>query len=134
MRRLSLLRRSVPRWLAALGAFAVMASVGAVAVALRARPALDWRAAMAGPIAPRLEAGRLVQTLTDGSRVELTLDPELQRAAEHLLGEADPIQGAAVMVSVEDGRVLALAGRHRTSPAVNDVELATTPWAPAASV
>jgi penicillin-binding protein A len=133
MPRLSMFRL-VPRWLLALGAFAVMASVGAVAVALRAKPPVDWRAAMAGPIAPHVEAGRVVQTLTDGSRVELTLDPELQRNAERLLGEADPVQGAAVLVSVDDGRVLALAGRHRNAPAANDVKLATTPWAPAASV
>src|SRR4051794_18594438 len=133
MRRLSL-RLPLPRWLLALGAFALMASVGAVAVALRAKPPVDWRAAMAGAIAPHAEAGRMVQTLSDGSRVELTLDAELQRAAERLLGEADPVQGAAVLVSVDDGRVLAMAGRHRATPAANDVKLATTPWAPAASV
>ena len=38
------------------------------------------------------------------------------------------------MVSVDDGRVLALAGRHRAAPATNDVRLATSAWAPAASV
>jgi cell division protein FtsI/penicillin-binding protein 2 len=39
-----------------------------------------------------------------------------------------------VLVSVDDGRVLALAGRHRDAPAANDARLATSAWAPAASV
>ncbi len=124
----------VPRWLIALGAFAAVASIGAVAVALRKSPPVDWRRALAASLAPRAEGDRLVEPLPDGGRVELTLDAELQRAAEHLLGEADPIQGAAVVVSVADGRVLALAGRHRDAPSVNDARLATSPWAPAASV
>src|SRR5437867_863693 len=36
----------IPRWLIALGAFALMASLGAAAVALRPRPPVDWRAAL----------------------------------------------------------------------------------------
>jgi cell division protein FtsI/penicillin-binding protein 2 len=127
-------RLLIPRWLIALGAFALVAGIGAVAVALRRTAPVDWRRAIAASLTPRAEAGRLVQPLPDGGRVELTLDPEMQRAAERLLGEADPIQGAAVLVSVEDGRVLALAGRHRDAPAVNDARLATSAWAPAASV
>jgi cell division protein FtsI/penicillin-binding protein 2 len=131
---LGMRRLLVPRWLLALGAFAAVASIGAVAVALRRTPPVDWRHAIAVTLSPHAEAGRLVQPLPDGGRVELTLDAEVQRAAERLLGEADPIQGAAVMVSVEDGRVIALAGRHRAAPAINDVRLATSAWAPAASV
>ncbi|HEY2745117.1 MAG TPA: penicillin-binding transpeptidase domain-containing protein [Polyangia bacterium] len=127
-------RLLVPRWLMALGIFALLAVVGAAAVALRRKPPLDWRRALAGSLAPRAENGRLVQPLADGGRVELTLDPDLQRAAERLLGDADPIQGAAVLVSVDDGRVLALAGRHRDAPTTNDARLATSAWAPAASV
>jgi cell division protein FtsI/penicillin-binding protein 2 len=124
----------VPRWLMALSVFALVASIGAVAVALRRKPPIDWRRALATSLTPRAENGRLVQPLADGGRVELTLDAELQRAAERLLGEADPIQGAAVLVSVDDGRVLALAGRHRDAPQANDARLATSAWAPAASV
>lgn len=127
-------RLLVPRWLIALGAFALVAGIGAVAVALRRTPPVDWRRAIAASLTPHAEAGRLVQPLPDGGRVELTLDPELQRSAQRLLGEADPIQGAAVLVSVDDGRVLALAGRHRDAPEVNDARLATSAWAPAASV
>src|SRR6185312_3475495 len=124
----------VPRWLMPLGAFALVALIGAAAVALRRKPPIDWRHALATSLQPSVAAGRMVQPLADGGHVELTLDPETQRAAEHLLREADPIQGAAVLVPVEDGRVLALAGRHRDTPAVNDVRLATSAWAPAASV
>src|SRR5512144_3194636 len=116
-------RLLVPRWLIALGAFALVAGIGAVAVALRRTPPVDWRHAIATGLSPRAECGHLVQPLPDGGRVELTLDAELQHAAERLLGEADPIQGAAVVVSVDDGRVLALAGRHRETPQANDVRL-----------
>jgi penicillin-binding protein A len=132
MRRLP--RLLVPRWMMALGAFAAVASLGAVAVALRRTAPIDWRHALAVSLAPRADGNRMVQPLADGGRVELTLDAEMQRAAERLLGEADPIQGAAVVVAVDDGRVLALAGRHRESPSTNDARLATSAWAPAASV
>jgi len=124
----------VPRWLLALGVFAAMGSIGAVAVALRRKPPIDWRSAIATSMAPRAAGDHMVQPLADGGRVELTLEPEVQRAAERLLGDADPIQGAAVLVSVDDGRVLALAGRHRATPQANDPMLATSAWAPAASV
>jgi cell division protein FtsI/penicillin-binding protein 2 len=127
-------RLLVPRWLLALGAFAAVASIGAVAVALRRTAPVDWRRVLVTSLAPHADGARLVQSLPDGGRVELTLDAELQHAAERLLGEADPIQGAAVIVGVDDGRVLALAGRHRDAPATNDVRLATSAWAPAASV
>jgi peptidoglycan glycosyltransferase len=127
-------RLLVPRWLIALAAFAAVASIGAVAVALRTHPPVDWRRVLATSLAPRADGGRLVQPLADGGRVELTLDAELQHAAERLLGEADPVQGAAVVLAVDDGRVLALAGRHRNAPQANDVRLATNAWAPAASV
>ena len=120
MRRL-VPRLLVPRWVIALGAFAVMASVGAVAVALRRTPPADWRHAIATSFTPRAEGSHMVEPLSDGGRVELTLDAEMQHAAERLLDEADPIQGAAVLVSVDDGRVLALAGRHRNAPQTNDV-------------
>jgi penicillin-binding protein A len=58
-----------------------------------------------------------VAELPDGGKADLTLDPRLQRLADRLLLEHGAPYGSAVLVSVEDGRVLAL-----------------TPWAPAASV
>jgi hypothetical protein len=87
MRRLLL-----PRWLIAVAAFGTVAGIGAVAVALRPHPPIDWRRALAASLVPETEGGQLVQPLADGGRVELTLEPELQRAAEQLLADANPIQ------------------------------------------
>src|SRR4029434_2941729 len=42
--------------------------------------------------------------------------------------------GAAVVVSVPDGRVLAMVGRSAADPELGPVELALRAWAPAASV
>jgi penicillin-binding protein A len=113
----------------------VVACVGAVAVGLRSTPPLpvNWRAALTTETW-HAHDGRLVQSLGDGGRIELTLAPGLQHSAEQLLAGADPIKGAVVVVSVDDGRVLALAGRDAANPGANTTELATTAWAPAASV
>ncbi len=75
-----------------------------------------------------------VADLDGGARAELTLEPRLQAAAEQLLARHHAPYGAAVVVSVEDGRVLALAGRSFAEPARSPASLALTPWAPAASV
>jgi cell division protein FtsI/penicillin-binding protein 2 len=113
----------------------VLASAGAVSRALRRDevPQLDWRSEVRA-LQPRIDGERLVQSLSDGGRAELTLDPALQGAAEQLLRAADAVRGAAVVVDVADGRLLALAGRTRTAPAVNDLSLPLGVWAPAASV
>jgi cell division protein FtsI/penicillin-binding protein 2 len=76
--------------------------------------------------------------LTDGRRVKLTLDPELQELAEKLLDEARAPRGA-IVVMAPDGKVLALAGRRTEEPkggkaGTFDHSLALEPWAPAASV
>jgi len=73
---------------------------------------------------PFSDGERVIQPLSDGGLVELTLSPVLQPAADRLLALSGAVQSAAVMIAVDDGRVLALSGG----------ELATTPWAPAASV
>jgi cell division protein FtsI/penicillin-binding protein 2 len=75
-----------------------------------------------------------VADLDGGARADLTLDPRMQRLAEKLLATHDGPYGTAVLVSVEDGRVLALAGRDRAHPDRPAPELALKPWAPAASV
>jgi cell division protein FtsI/penicillin-binding protein 2 len=110
----------------------MLAVAGLGALAMRARPPVDWRVAL-GHLEPRADAGRMVQPLVDGGRVVLTLDTDLQRAAEQLITEADPLQGAAVLLSIDDGRILALAGHARNTPA-NEARLALEAWAPAASV
>ncbi len=86
----------------------------------------------------RLEGDRYVAKLTDGHIATLTLDPILQKLAEKLLAESRAPRGAIVAMT-PDGRILALAGRRTESPTggtdgKDDPSLATSPWAPAASV
>jgi penicillin-binding protein A len=81
----------------------------------------------------RREGDGFVEHLPGGKRAELTIDPTLQARAERLLREHDAPLAAAVLLSVEDGRVLALAGRDKRAPE-KSAELATTAWAPAASI
>ena len=71
-------------------------------------------------------------------RAVLTLDPDLQDAAEKLLAEARAPRGAIVAMA-PDGRILALAGRRTEDPkgkgdGIADWHIATDVWAPAASV
>jgi peptidoglycan glycosyltransferase len=89
--------------------------------------------------APRLETMRLVgQTYlaatSDGGRAELTLDPRLQEAADEVMKTFQIPYGGAAVVSIPDGRVLALVGRSAADPRLGPEELALRAWAPAASV
>src|SRR6185295_8930874 len=80
------------------------------------------------------EGRTYVVATDDGGRAELTLDPRLQEASEEVLRTFQIPYGAAVVVSVPDGRVLAMAGRSAVDPALGARELALQAWAPAASV
>jgi cell division protein FtsI/penicillin-binding protein 2 len=89
----------------------------------------------------RVDLGGLTQRVSrylapveGGGEAELTLRPHLQQAAEHVLGTYQVPFGAAVVVSIPDGRVLALAARSSVDRALGPAELALRPWAPAASV
>src|SRR5262245_39682125 len=82
----------------------------------------------------RLAGTRYVADLSDGGRAELTLDPRLQQTTEGLLRAFQIPFGAAVVVSVPDGRVLALVGQSAADPRLGPSELALRAWAPAASV
>jgi len=82
----------------------------------------------------RLAGRRYVADLADGGRAELTLDPRLQQSTENLLRNFQIPFGAAVVVSIPDGRVLALVGQSAADPRLGPSELALRPWAPAASV
>ena len=75
-----------------------------------------------------------VAELEGGAHAELTLDPRLQNAAEDVLRRYQIPYGAAVVISVPDGRVLALAGRSTVSRELGPEALALHAWAPAASV
>ncbi|MFH2005652.1 MAG: penicillin-binding transpeptidase domain-containing protein [bacterium] len=81
-----------------------------------------------------LENGRLVQTLKDGTRIRLTVEPEIQQTAERLLRRYQLPYASIVMLSVRTGRVLAMAGYSKADPALTARQLALQAWAPAASV
>src|SRR3569623_147652 len=72
--------------------------------------------------------------LEGGAQAELTLDLRLQDTAEEVFQTFQLPYAGAVVLSLPDGRVLALAGRSTVSPALGAEELALHPWAPAASV
>jgi peptidoglycan glycosyltransferase len=96
------------------------------------------------PAAPRLDPLRLATMRLEGDRyladresgavAALTLDPRLQAATERLLRRSQIKYGAGVILSIPDGRVLALAGRSAVDAGVGAEQLALRPWAPAASV
>jgi len=82
----------------------------------------------------RFTGHHYVADLTDGGRADLTLDPRLQQSTESVLRNFQIPFGAAVVVSVPDGRVLALVGQSAADPRLGPSELALRAWAPAASV
>ncbi|MGZ3428290.1 MAG: penicillin-binding transpeptidase domain-containing protein, partial [Polyangia bacterium] len=82
----------------------------------------------------RKDGGGYVDVRTDGSRAELTIDPMLQARVDKLLRAHPTPYAAAVVLSVEDGRVLALAGRSSREPDKSVADLTMKPWAPAASI
>lgn len=73
-------------------------------------------------------------SMEDGGRAELTLDPRLQASTEEVLRSFQIPYGAAVAISIPDGRVLALVGHSTADPRLGPAELALRAWAPAASV
>jgi cell division protein FtsI/penicillin-binding protein 2 len=71
---------------------------------------------------------------TGGGHAELTLDPALQESTEDVLRTFQIPYAGVVVLSVHDGRVLAMVGRSAVDPNLGAEELALRPWAPAASV
>jgi cell division protein FtsI/penicillin-binding protein 2 len=82
----------------------------------------------------RLVEGHYEADLTDGGHAELTLDPRLQASTEDVLRAFQIRFAGAVVVSVPDGRVLALVGHSAADPRLGAPELALRAWAPSASV
>jgi peptidoglycan glycosyltransferase len=70
----------------------------------------------------------------DGGRAELTLDPRMQEATDEVLRVFQIPYAGAVVLSIPDGRVLAMVGRSAADPRLGAEELALHAWAPAASV
>jgi cell division protein FtsI/penicillin-binding protein 2 len=76
-------------------------------------------------------SGHWVAPLATGGDARLTLDPELQQAANKILASANPVRGGMVVIDAHSGKVLAWAesardGRHH--------QVLTTARVPAASV
>lgn len=112
------------------------AADAAVDAALRA-PRLVGDAALRGRIdldKMQREGDSFTVPLDGKRRARLTIDPALQEEAGKILKKAKAPM-SAIVVMTPDGRILALAGRKQGPPADdNAYELATTAWAPAASV
>ena len=72
--------------------------------------------------------------LTDGGHAELTLDPRLQISTDDILRAFQIPYAGAVVISIPDGRVLAMVGRSAADPRLGPADLALHPWAPSASV
>jgi peptidoglycan glycosyltransferase len=82
----------------------------------------------------RLVGRHYVADLTDGGHAELTLDPRLQSSTDDVLRTFQIPYAGAVVVSIPDGRVLAMVGRSAADSRLGPADLALHPWAPAASV
>ena len=80
------------------------------------------------------EGRTYVAATEDGGHVELTIDPHLQESAEEVLRAFQIPYGGAVVLSIPDGRVLAMVGRSAIDRRLGPSELALQAWAPAASV
>jgi penicillin-binding protein A len=81
-----------------------------------------------------LRAGHYVADLEGGGLAQLTLHPALQKAVEEALAAHHLPFAAAAIVSIPDGKLLALAGQSKADPSLDAAALALRPWAPAASV
>lgn len=79
----------------------------------------------------RSDSAGAVGRLSDGTPALLTLDPAVHDAAERLLRKARPVAGAALLLEVASGRLLAYAKYTRPGHAVYDV---LSSEAPSASV
>ena len=75
---------------------------------------------------------KLVQTLANGTKVYLTIEPSVQEHMEELLEQKHVPHGGVALVEPSTGRVLALVSHTQGSPAVK--ELARRSKAPSASV
>ncbi len=99
---------------------------------LQAAPAWALPAAQIAPSLAYVEEGRLVQTLADGTRLEFTLDPGLQRVAQRTLERFQVGFGAVVAISPQTGELLALAEYAHQRPDIEQIALQAE--GPAASI
>jgi cell division protein FtsI/penicillin-binding protein 2 len=81
-----------------------------------------------------LKGSQYVANLEGGGLAQLTLDPVLQKSVDDALASHHLPFAAAAVISIPDGRVLALSGYSKADPSLDTAALALRPWAPAASV
>jgi len=98
-------------------------------------------ATLTNPLRPKvmletatLQGRHFVASLENGGVAQLTLHPALQKAVEEALSAHHHPFAAAAVISIPDGKVLALAGYSKVDPSLDAATLALRPWAPAASV
>jgi cell division protein FtsI/penicillin-binding protein 2 len=103
------------------------------AQATPAQPASQRLSSLADWSRVHRDGNAFVEELGDGRRAELTIEAPLQERVERALRAHATRYGAAVLIDVNDGRVIALAG-HSAKEDKSAAELALSPWAPAASV
>ncbi|TNF34962.1 MAG: penicillin-binding protein, partial [Deltaproteobacteria bacterium] len=89
-------------------------------------------AAAIDPALAAVDGDKLVQVMDDGTRVELTLDPMLQRAAERSLEKYKVEYGVVVAIRPATGEILALAEHAELRPELR--HLALQAEGPAASI
>lgn len=125
-------------WISAVAAAQIFVAALAPHPVLAQSSELEGLASWAGPAVAldsiRLEGARFVADLEDGGMAQLTLSPSLQATVEAALAAHHVPFAAAAVISVPDGRVLALTGSSRVEPALDGAALAVQAWAPAASV
>jgi cell division protein FtsI/penicillin-binding protein 2 len=81
-----------------------------------------------------LQGSHWVADLEGGGLAQLTLNPALQKAVDDALASHHLPFAAAAVISIPDGKVLALSGYSKADPSLDTAALALRPWAPAASV
>jgi penicillin-binding protein A len=77
---------------------------------------------------------KMVQELDDGSKIFYTIDPQLQLWVLNQFKSYNIPYGAAVLMTIPDGKVIVLAGSSSMDPKLTSGELTLKAWAPAASV
>ena len=111
------------------------APTGPAAAAADAAASDDAYALPAAQIDPSkavVDGDHLVQVMDDGTRIELTLDPMLQRAAERSLERYKVEYGVLVAIRPQTGEILALAEHAEHRPELR--HLALQAEGPAASL
>jgi len=81
-----------------------------------------------------LAGSHFVADLEGGGLAQLTLSPALQKSVDDALASHHLPFAAAAVLSIPDGKVLALSGYSKADPSLDTASLALRPWAPAASV